>query len=318
MKALNNIEIERQLRSAIGDERPYLSFIEGLYDVSSLYRGYRIGVPETRDTCFDALVYKHFLETGKTPNDIAEALARTLHDRSISNAMRKFLSNYDERSVVGIMGGHGLKRTDEPYVKVALLSKRLTEGGALMISGGGPGAMEATHLGAWMAGRSNKDLEDALAMMQTAPNFIDEKWLDTALEVMALFPQTKYHSLGIPTWLYGHEPTTPFATEIAKYFENSIREDTILTIAMGGIIYAPGSAGTLQEMFQDATQNHYLSFGYASPMVFFGKEFWEKDVPMYPMFSHLVKAGRYRNLRLTITDDILKIVREIEKFRRGE
>lgn len=318
MKAQNSVEIERQLREALGNERPYRSFTEGLYDVSTLYRGYRIGMPETRSTCYDAKVYSHYLETGKTPDDIAEALARTLHDRSISNAMRKFLKNYDERSVVGIMGGHGLLRTDDAYVNIAFLSKRLTEGGALMVSGGGPGAMEATHLGAWMAGRTKEDLEEALKIMQTAPAFTDEKWLDTSLEVMAMFPQTKYHSLGIPTWLYGHEPTTPLATEIAKFFDNSIREDTILVTACGGIIYAPGSAGTVQELFQDATQNHYLSFGYASPMIFLGKQFWTKEVPMYPMLSHLVRTGRYRNLRLTVTDDSLKIVREIEKFRRGE
>ena len=66
--------------------------------------------------------------------------------------------------------------------------------------------------------------------------------------------QTKYVSLGIPTWLYGHEPSTPFATHIAKYFVNSVREDTILTVAYGGIIFTPGSAGTLQEIFQEAVQ----------------------------------------------------------------
>lgn len=318
MKPLNSVEIERQLRNALGDERPYRSFIDGLYDVSSLYRGYRIGQPESRANCFDSKVYAHYLRTGKVPEDIGEALARTLHDRSISNAMNRFLKNYDERSVVGMMGGHGLLRTEDAYAKIAWLSKRLTEGGALMVSGGGPGAMEATHLGAWMAGRSNEDLGEALRIMSVAPAFTDQKWLDTALEVMAMFPQTKYRSLGIPTWLYGHEPATPLATDIAKYFENSVREDTILTKASGGIIYAPGSAGTMQELFQDATQNHYLSFGYASPMIFLGKKFWTDEVPMYSLLNHLVKTGKYRNLRLTVTDDMLKIVREIEKFRRGE
>ena len=88
------------------------------------------------------------------------------------------------------------------------------------------------------------------------------------MQVRERFPQDRYESVGIPTWLYGHEPATPLATRITKYFDNSIREDGILTLAKGGIIYTPGSAGTLQEIFQDAVQNHYLSFGYASPMVF--------------------------------------------------
>ncbi len=64
----------------------------------------------------------------------------------------------------------------------------------------------------------------------------------------------KCKSIGIPTWLYGHEPPAPFATHIAKYFANSVREDGLLTIAKHGVIFAPGSAGTTQEIFQDATQ----------------------------------------------------------------
>ena len=39
-------------------------------------------------------------------------------------------------------------------------------------------------------------------------------------------------------------------------------------IAKGGVIYSPGSAGTMQEIFQYAAQNHYRAFGYESPMVF--------------------------------------------------
>ena len=41
-------------------------------------------------------------------------------------------------------------------------------------------------------------------------------------------------SLGVPTWVYVDEPTTGFATHIAKYFTNSIREDGLLAIARSG------------------------------------------------------------------------------------
>ena len=44
-------------------------------------------------------------------------------------------------------------------------------------------------------------------------------------------------SLALPTWHYGHEPFTPFATHVAKYFLNSIREDVLLTLASCGIIF---------------------------------------------------------------------------------
>ena len=169
--------------------------------------------------------------------------------------------------------------------------------------------MEATHLGAWMAGRNEIELMDALHIMSTAPKFTDEGWLETAWRVHDRFPQKDYYSLGIPTWLYGHEPSTPLATHIAKYFENSIREDGILTLAKGGILYSPGSAGTLQEIFQEAVQNHYLSFGYSSPMIFLGTEFWTKEVPVWPFIMDLTERGVYKNLILCLTDKVEDIER---------
>ena len=113
----------------------------------------------------------------------------------------------------------------------------------------------------------------------------------------------------------GHEPATPFATHIAKLFENSLREDSILTLAYGGIIYAPGSAGTMQEIFQDAVQNHYLSFGFSSPMVFLGRQFWTEEMPAYTLLSGMMQTGKYRNLLLTLSDDSQQIIAAIEAFR---
>ena len=212
------------------------------------------------------------------------------------------------------MGGHAMKRSDPAFRKVALVSKKLTEKGKLMVSGGGPGAMEATHFGAWMASRSDGELDEALGILQEAETFADKGWLSTAFRVRERFPQTRYRSLGIPTWLYGHEPPTPFATHIAKYFDNSIREDNILTVAVGGIIFSPGSAGTLQEVFQEAAQDHYRTCEVSSPIVFFGKDFWQKTVPLYPFLQRLMESGYYKDLLLSIYDDPEDIVREILSF----
>ena len=256
------------------------------------------------------------IATGKQPQTAEESLARALHDNGIHVALNEFFKKYNSRLCLGIMGGHALLRTDPMYKKVVLLSKRLTEQGFIMLSGGGPGAMEATHLGAWLAGRSEADVDAAVEILKVAPSFNDKGWLASSFEVMKRFPrQGNYVSLGIPTYLYGHEPSAPFATHIAKFFENSIREDLILTVAFGGIIYTPGSAGTMQEIFQDAVQNHYLSFGYASPMIFLGTDFWTKELPVYPFLQELVKLGKYKNLQLTLTDDFDVIVKELEAFR---
>ena len=293
---------------------PYNVHRSTLYSPEELYAGYDPTHPETQSTCYDGRVYNHYLEQGKTTRNLRITLARSLHDHSISDALHDFLSSYDERRLVGIMGGHGLLRTDAAYRKVARISKQLTEAGYLMISGGGPGAMEATHLGAWFADRTDEELDKAIELLRVAPSFRDEGWLSTAFEVRRRWPQERYESLGVPTWLYGHEPATSFATHIAKYFDNSIREDGILTIAKGGIIYSPGSAGTLQEIFQDAVQNHYLSFGYASPMVFLDSDYWTTQMPVYPLLEELLSKGRYKNLILSLSDNEADVIAEIRKF----
>lgn len=296
-------------------EVPYNIFRNNLYNADDLYAGYRLGEPDSYAHCYDYKVYQYYLRTGKTAFKIKETLARTLHDHAMSNALNDFLKTIDEKRVVGIMGGHGLLRTESAYRDIVLVSKQLTENGCLMISGGGPGAMEATHLGAWMAGRSHEETIHVLAMLQEAPSFKDKLWLETAFQVMKNYPHPTYQSLGIPTWLYGHEPATPFATHIAKYFDNSIREDSILTFAKGGIIYAPGSAGTMQEIFQEAVQNHYLSFGYASPMIFMNSNYWTEEMPVYPLMQHLITKEKYKNLLLTLSDATDEIVKTILDFR---
>lgn len=293
---------------------PYNVFRTSLYSATSLYDGYDYSQPETQANCYDSLIYKHYINTGMRANNISETLARTLHDHSMSDALHDFLRNYNEDDIVAIMGGHALLRTDKVFRQIVNISKALTEQGKLMASGGGPGAMEATHLGAWMAGRTQQEVDEAMKMLSPHPSFKDKGWLSSAFAVMEMFPQNRFHSIGIPTWLYGHEPATPFATQIAKYFENSLREDGLLTIAKGGVIYTPGSAGTMQEIFQDAVQNHYLTFGYASPMVFLGTKYWTKELPAYRLLDEMTHSGKYRNLILSISDNPSEIITAITTF----
>ena len=299
--------------------RVYNVFRGKLYTAQTLYDGYDPLDDKTFATCLDSRIYQDYVQKGKQDCfDIRETLGRSLHDRAIEDAMNEFLRRYDEKQIVAVMGGHALKRTDEAYRTIVMISKTLTEKGKLMCSGGGPGAMEATHLGAWMAGRGLKDVDKAMEILEIAPTFRDDGWLRTAFEVRELFPQERFRSLGIPTWFYGHEPSTPFATDIAKFFMNSIREDTLLSIAKGGMIYTPGSAGTMQEVFQDAAQNHYETLGYASPMVFLGKEFFIKEIPVYPLLEDLIARGKYNKIPISITDEIDEAVQSILAFGKPE
>ena len=129
--------------------------------------------------------------------------------------------------------------------------------------------------------------------------------------------------MGIPTWFYGHELPNLFATHIAKYFENSVREEGMLAIALGGVVFAPGNAGTVQEIFQDACQNYYRTYGNRrSPMVLFGTSYWDpagvtavtgeavngRSKPVYPLLHKLAEEKGFA-ADLLLTDDIGAVLR---------
>jgi hypothetical protein len=105
-------------------------------------------------------------------------------------------------------------------------------------------------------------------------------WLNKAIDVKKAAPRDSGVSLAIPTWVYGSEPSTPFATVYAKYFQNSIRrEEALVTQSRAGIVYAQGGGGTLREVFEDTEQNFYAKTPENfTPMIFFDPEgFWERD-----------------------------------------
>ncbi len=298
---------------------PYKPYRGALYTPEELLGGYEPGVPGSYGKTLDGRIYAHYKKTGGIkPPSILESLGRWLHDHAISDALEEALEG---RMVVAIMGGHAMARGHDDYAQVAALSRDLTRRGFFMVSGGGPGAMEATHLGAWFASRRDAELEEAIRILAHAPLFTPvEAWYDAAFEVARAFPLRHVDedcaSLGIPTWLFGHEPPAIFATQIAKLFANSFREDQLVSIATAGIIFAPGSAGTIQEIFQDATQNHYESLGPPSPMIFFGKSYWTHTKPVYPLLTKLAQGRRYASC-LALTDSPSEVVAQIESHDKG-
>ncbi len=292
------------------DGLPFRSFRSGLYDADELYANYVPGDHASYEQTLDALAYASHKQTAADLNVVA-TLAERIHDHAIDNALHQHLARRGTDSVVAIMGGHGLTRTDDAYVQVAHLGRALTASGFYIATGGGPGAMEAANLGAWMSAHPAEALVEALDVLAGAATFNPVgEWLDAAFEVRARWPrpdQSQGASLGVPTWHYGHEPPNVFATEIAKYFANSIREDGLLAVALAGVVFAPGSAGTIQEVFQDAAQNHYESFGKASPMVFLDVDYWTTVKPVYPVLRELA-AGRAYGEVLAAFDDVASIV----------
>lgn len=283
---------------------PFNPYRASLYTPDELMDGYERGAPETHTETVDAEIYEYFSDRQLDGRDapVMDALAFRIHDHAVDDALRDLLNDGSPRRVVGVMGGHRLGRDTETYRRVAHLGWRLAREGFFVATGGGPGAMEAANLGAALAEYEQAAVDDAVDTLATVPHYEAEGYFDRALAVREQYPE-RTESLAVPTWFYGHEPSNLFPTHVAKYFANSIREDGLLAIARYGVIYAPGSAGTIQEVFMDAAQNHYETFGAASPMVFFDHTYWTEEKPVYPLLQTLAEGTPYAN-QLHSTDDV--------------
>jgi hypothetical protein len=148
--------------------------------------------------------------------------------------------------------------------------------------------MEAANLGARLADRPASVLDKVLQEIATVPSFRDHitAWARVAIECVRDLDDSG-RSLGIPTWHYGHEPPNPFSSAVAKYFRNAIREDVLLEVCTSGIVFLPGAAGTVQEVFQAACTNYYATPEQVAPMVFVGREYWTKALPAWPLVNAL-------------------------------
>ncbi len=230
----------------------------------------------------------------------AEALAEVLHDQAIDTALAAWVR---ERDLVGVMGGHAAERGTTAYVDAARLG-RLLGARHVVATGGGPGAMEAANLGGRMAALPPEALEDALGRLGVVPSFRPsiDAWVGAARDALALSPAPR-PSLGVPTWHYGHEPPNLFATAVAKYFRNALREAILLQVCDAGIVFLPGAGGTVQEVFQDACENYYATEDAVAPMVLVGRTYWTQTLPAWPLLQALAR-GRAMEEHIHLVDTV--------------
>jgi hypothetical protein len=87
----------------------------------------------------DSTVYDWYLKT----HDLRSLLYQTLHDYFVQDALFDYLEN---KTVVVIMGGHGMKRSSPDYKEVVKMGYLLARKGFVVATGGGPGAMEAGEI----------------------------------------------------------------------------------------------------------------------------------------------------------------------------
>jgi hypothetical protein len=138
---------------------PYQAFRYRLYTADELLHKTPSGVT------VDQAIYCDYLKKGRMSPDIVEALCRRIHDHGIDDGLEHLIRDVGPMNFVALMGGSSNKRTDPFYRKTALTARLLRQQSLFVVSGGGPGMMEAANLGAYFANFSEADLEQALAIL---------------------------------------------------------------------------------------------------------------------------------------------------------
>ncbi len=294
----------------LSEGRPFRVYPSGLYS-------YEMLASSGADAAIEAWFHAH-----PEPMQPVEAIAQRMHDTAMTDAIGELIrpDGTGARRVVGVMGGHAVTRDTDEYEQVIRLGMELTRSGFFVATGGGPGVMEAANLGAYLTRPGPPEdgsdpIAAALEILRGAPGVDDPGYGDVAERVHAARAGSSGgESLAIPTWMYTHEPVGRFATHIAKYFANSIREDGLLRLADHGIVFARGGAGTIQEVFQDAAINAYARPHERVPMVFLGREFFTGNgVWEVVRRQAALSSPPYEEL-LLLTDEVEEAVEFVARY----
>ncbi|NUM25067.1 MAG: TIGR00730 family Rossman fold protein [Candidatus Buchananbacteria bacterium] len=137
--------------------------------------------------------------------------------RRISNIKKEFTVGFDfiktHPKSVTFFGSARLKPADPYYQKAVSLAKRLAKEGYAVVTGGGPGVMEAANLGA-LKGKGD--------------------------------------SLGLTIRLPKEQVTNPYVSDFREFHYFFTRK-VCLTFSAEAYIYFPGGYGTLDEFFEILT-----------------------------------------------------------------
>ena len=157
----------------------------------------------------------------------------------IFKIMAEFVDGFEALAKIGpcisIFGSARTKPGEKYYESAVDISRRLSEEGFGIISGGGPGIMEAANKGAQLGGGKSVGLNIELPFEQHANPFIDR--------------------------------------DAALHFEYFFVRKVMVTKYSQGFVMMPGGFGTMDEFFEVATliQTGKMS---PVPLILVGSEYW--------------------------------------------
>ena len=182
--------------------------------------------PDVRRQSLDARVYawsqtRHATATPRSPRPCTTTPSTTPSP-----------TGSRDRRLVGVMGGHALQR-DDAGVRATPRGSGTRAGRRATSSppAAAPARWRRPTWARYLAGQPTEAaLDEALCAAgrgAVVPALRRRLAGRGAARSRERFPDGT-RPLGIPTWHYGHEPTNVFATAIAKYFRNALREAILL------------------------------------------------------------------------------------------
>lgn len=200
--------------------------------------------------------------------------------RIISEFVDGFETMLDLGPSVSIFGSARTSPEDPDYQLAVATGEAIAKRGFAIITGGGPGMMEAANKGAQLAGGRSCGLSIELPFEQNSNPFIDNK-LDLQF----------------------------------RYF--FIRKVMFIRYAQG-FVFMPGGVGTLDEMFEAVTLMQCKKI-HTFPIYLLNKEYW-KGMIEWLQNTALPKGsiGQEDLDRLNITDDPEEVAAGIEKHYREQ
>ncbi len=155
--------------------------------------------------------------------------------RIIAEFVEGFQFIADNKKSVTILGSSSFQEDNPHYQKARLLGKMLAKEGFSVVTGGGPGIMEAANRGAYEEGGN---------------------------------------SIGVNIYLEEGERANKYMNKSIGFHYFFTRK-VMLSYASSGYVFFPGGFGTLDEFFEIITLIQTKKITVKGPVIAVGKEFWE-------------------------------------------